>query len=416
VKIVKDPDMQSSFRFRPPVGWAVPVVGILAAVIVMFLRRPDILLDAKFWAEDGTVWYSEAHRDGALSALLQPQTGYFQTISRLIFGISLAIPLEHVPLFANSVGLLVRAALVGFLLSQRFDWVPWPARLALVIYYLLMPRIGEVHANVTNTHWYLALYALMVVIAGPARSRAGQFHDFGVLAIAGLSGPFILLLIPCLVVRVFSNADQRPHAFRLLFFAVMLAAVQLVAIVTQSADNRSAAPLGATMELFVKIIGSRVVAESILPRGPRDLATNTIIVALAAAVVVMGIRAGGWRALCIALLGTLQMAAAMVSPIISLHEPQWPLFMISGDRYFVIPRLAFFALALFAFSQLRTGGRMKAALGIVVVLALLPSFRLRPVPGPSFAAEVNRYRDAAPGDVVVLRIAPPPWTLTLIRR
>ncbi len=397
-------------------GWLVPVAGILAAFIVLFLRRPDILLDAKLWAEDGTIWYAEAHRDGALSALLRPQNGYFQTISRLVFGISLSIPLEHVPLFANCAGILIRAALVGFLLSDRFNWVPWPARLALVFYYLLMPGIVEVHANVTNAHWYLALYALMVVIASPARSRAGQIHDYGVFAIAGLSGPFILLLIPCLAVRVLYNADQRPHDLRLLFFALILAAVQLAAVVTQSADTRSLASLGATIELLVKILGSRVVAESILPRGPRDLATNTIIVLLAAAVVVMAIRAGGWRALCIALLGVLQMAAAMASPMLSLHEPQWPLFMVGGERYFVIPRLAFVALALFAFSHVRVGGRVTAALGMALVLALLPSFRMKPVSGPSFGSEVNRYIDAIAEDVVVLNIAPPPWTLTLIRR
>lgn len=396
-------------------GWLVPVAGVLAAFIVLFLRRPDILLDAKLWAEDGTIWYAEAHRDGALSALLRPQNGYFQTISRLVFGISLLFPVEHAPFFANCVGLVVRAALVGFLLSRRFDWVPWPARLALVIYYLLMPRIGEVHANITNTHWYLALYALMVVIARPAHSRADRFHDYAVFAIAGLSGPFILLLIPCLAVRVLGDAEHRSQAIRLLLFAAMLATIQLVAILMDSGDTRSAAPLGATPAILVKILGSRVITEAFLPRGSRDLTVDTIIVLLTAIIVVLSIRAGGWRAVSIALLGALQMAAALASPMISLSEPQWPLLLTSGDRYFVIPRLTFVALALFAFSQLGVEGRLRTALAVIAVLTLLPSFRLKAVPGPSFAPEVTLYRNANQGDVVTLRIAPPPWTMTLIR-
>jgi hypothetical protein len=394
----------------------VPVAGIFVAVIILFVRRPDILLDAKLWAEDGTVWYSEAYRDGALSALLRPQNGYFQTISRLVFGVSLLFPIEHVPLFANCVGLVVRAALVGFLLSRRFDWIPWSARLALAIYYLLMPGIGEVHANITNTHWYLALYALMVVIARPAHSRADHFHDYGVFAIAGLSGPFILLLIPCLAVRVLSEAEHRSQAIRLLLFAAMLATIQLAAILMDSGDTRSAAPLGATPAVLLKILGSRVITEAFLPRGSRDLAVDTMIVLLAAVIVVLSIRAGGWRALSIALLGALQMAAAMASPMLSLHEPQWPLFMVGGDRYFVIPRLTFVACVLFAFSQLGVEGRLRTVLAIIAVLALLPSFRLAPVRGASFASEVILYRNANQGDVVTLRIAPPPWTMTLIRR
>ncbi|MCA3388171.1 MAG: hypothetical protein INF65_06010 [Roseomonas sp.] len=403
-------------EIHPAPGWLVPVAGILVALIVMFLRRPDILLDAKLWAEDGRVWYAEAHSQGPLAALLRPETGYFQTISRLVFGLSSILPLEYVPLFANSVGLLIRAALVGFLLSRRFDWIPWPARLALVLYYLLMPRIGEVHANITNTHWYLALYALMVAIASPAYGRAGKIHDYAVFAIAGLSGPFILLLTPCLAVRVLWDAEHRTHALRLLFCGIVFSVIQSAAIVTQGADTRSLGPLGATAELLVKILGSRVIAESILPRGPRDLASNSIIVLLATTIILLGIRAGGWRALCIALLGALQMAAAMASPIISHNEPQWPLLMIAGDRYFVIPRLTFIALVLFAFSQLRARGRVKAVLAVIAILTLLPSFRLKPVQGPSFAKEVNLYREANQGDVVALRIAPPPWTMTLVRR
>ncbi len=408
--------MKSSHGLRPTVGWMVPVTGIFVALLILFLRRPDILLDAKLWAEDGTVWYSEAYRDGALSALLRPQNGYFQTISRLVFGISLLIPIEHVPLFANCVGLVVRAVLVGFLLSRRFDWVPWSARMALVIYYLLMPRLGEVHANITNTHWYLALYALMVVIARPAHSRVDRFHDYSVFAIAGLSGPFILLLVPCLAVRVLGDAEHRSQAIRLLVFAAILATIQLIAIFMDSGDTRSTAPLGATPAVLVKILGSRVITEAFLPRGSRDLTVDTIIVLLAAVIVVLSIRAGGWRALSIALLGALQMAAALASPMISLSEPQWPLFLISGDRYFVIPRLTFVALALFAFSQLGVKGRLRTALPVIAVLTLLPSFFLKPVRGPSFASEVTIYRNANQGDVVTLRIAPPPWTMTLIRK
>jgi hypothetical protein len=408
--------LKPPYEIRLAAGWSVPVAGILVALIVMFLRRPDILLDAKLWAEDGTVWYTEAYRDGALSALLRPQNGYFQTISRLVFGMSLAIPLEHVPFFANCVGLIIRAALVGFLLSTRFEWIPWSARLALIIYYLLMPKIGEVHANVTNTHWYLALYALMVVIASPAYGRAGKFHDYAVFAIAGLSGPFILLLIPCLALRVLGDTENRNQAIRLLLFAGILGSIQLIAIFLDSGDTRSAAQLGATPAVLVKILGSRVITEAFLPRGSRDLTVNSIIVLIASVIVVLGLRAGGWRALSIALLGALQMAAALASPMISLTEPQWPLFLISGDRYFVIPRLTFVALALFAFSHVGVERRLKIALAVIAVLTLLPSFRLKPVRGPSFALEVVHYRNANQGDLVALRIAPPPWRMTLIRR
>jgi len=386
------------------------------ALLVLFLRRPDILLDAKLWAEDGTIWYAAAHKEGWLSALLSPRDGYFQTISRIVFGMAQAIPIEHVPLFANAIGLVIRAALVGFLFSDRFGWVPWPARIALVTYYLLMPRIEEVHANVTNAHWYLALYALMVVIADPPQGRAGRFHDYAAMAIAGLSGPFILLLVPCLAIRLLRDSEHRPYVLRLAALAAILAAIQVAAILKTVGDTRAPAPLGATVELLVRIVGSRLVAGTILPRGAPDLLSNALLVALAAAVGIAAIRAGGWRAACLALFAVLQLAAALASPMMSVDQPQWPLFLVGGDRYFVIPRLILVALAVYAVSRLRMGRRTLAAMSVILVLAMLPGFRLRPVPGPDFAVEARRYRQAAAGEAVVLRIAPPPWTMTLIRR
>ena len=404
-----------SFPSGPGMGIAVPAVGMAVAFLVLFFRRPDILLDAKLWAEDGTIWYAAANKEGWLSAMLSPQDGYFQTISRIVFGMAQAIPFESVPLFANLIGLAIRAALVGFIFSGRFGWMPWSARFALVAYYLLMPRIEEVHANITNAHWYLAMYALMVVIAAPPRGRTGQLHDYAAMAVAGLSGPFILLLVPCLAIRLLRDGKHRPHAIRLTVLAAILAFIQLAAILLTAGETRAPAPLGATAGLFIRIVGSRVVAGAILPRPAPDILSSALLIALAAGLGIAAIRAGGWRAACIALFAVLQIAAALGSPMMSLDQPQWPLFLSGGDRYFVIPRLLLVSLAIYASSIVPMKGRLLAAIAAIFVVALLPSFRLRPVPGPAFAAEIDRYRQAAVGETVVINIAPPSWTMTLVR-
>ena len=73
------------------------------------MRRPDALLNAQFWAEDGAFWYADAYNAGPWISLFQPENGYFQTISRLVAGISLLFPLRDAPLFFNVAAITIQA-------------------------------------------------------------------------------------------------------------------------------------------------------------------------------------------------------------------------------------------------------------------------------------------------------------------
>jgi hypothetical protein len=108
------------------------------AFAVFVARRPDIITNAQFWAEDGAKWYADAYNFGAIDSLLIPHTAYFQTFSRAIFGIGLLLPLEYVPLWANVVALICRAAVLVFFFSSRFYWIDWRVRLAMGIYFCMM--------------------------------------------------------------------------------------------------------------------------------------------------------------------------------------------------------------------------------------------------------------------------------------
>ncbi|WP_215846321.1 hypothetical protein [Candidatus Pantoea bituminis] len=62
---------------------------MLIAFILFALRRPDIIMHAQPWAEDGRVWMAGIYNNGFWAFLILPQNGYYQTISRLTYGISI---------------------------------------------------------------------------------------------------------------------------------------------------------------------------------------------------------------------------------------------------------------------------------------------------------------------------------------
>jgi hypothetical protein len=64
--------------------WLIIVAASLVAFLLIFLRRPDALLNPQFLAEDGTSFYADAYNLGGLRALFLPIAGYLLVSDRLV--------------------------------------------------------------------------------------------------------------------------------------------------------------------------------------------------------------------------------------------------------------------------------------------------------------------------------------------
>src|SRR5215510_9596703 len=69
----------------------------LVCFLILYSRRPDAILNAQFYAEDGARWYRDAYQLG-WRCLFIPETGYLQTVSRLIALFALLLPFAAAPL------------------------------------------------------------------------------------------------------------------------------------------------------------------------------------------------------------------------------------------------------------------------------------------------------------------------------
>jgi hypothetical protein len=150
---------------------AATIVGLMAlAFILLVLRRPDIITHAQPWAEDGRVWLAGIYNNGFWASLVLPQNGYFQTISRLTYGIALWFGLSHAALIANIIAILIRCLFVGLILSKRMSFIDIKFRIAVVLYFILMPNVAEGFVNITNVRWYNRMFGLIHVRARTSRA------------------------------------------------------------------------------------------------------------------------------------------------------------------------------------------------------------------------------------------------------
>ena len=127
--------MIASARPAPRVGWAIRVAALYCGVfLLLFARRPDALLNAQFWAEDGVIFFHSALLDGVHS-LLVPYSGYVHVIPRLVAFAALALPFAFQPLAYDVAALAIAAGVLTLFVSRAYRYLVHSdlARAAIVI-------------------------------------------------------------------------------------------------------------------------------------------------------------------------------------------------------------------------------------------------------------------------------------------
>ena len=203
-----------------PQGWATILFHgavFVSGFLIIFSRRPDAILNAQFWAEDGQRWYADAYHFG-LRCLLMPDElgGYFHTASRLCGLIALVVPFSLAPLVMNLCAIVIQILPASIFLSSRFSNIGLAKRLLMAFVYFGLPNSYEVNANATTVQWHLALLALLVLIALPAKGWKWRLFDSVALVLISLDSPLGVLLV--LVGQLFGGCEEtagRSHPWRL---------------------------------------------------------------------------------------------------------------------------------------------------------------------------------------------------------
>lgn len=403
---------------RPLRASGVLGLALLFAVLIVS-RKPAALLHAELWGDEGWSFYPDAYRVGWQSLLI-PAGGYLDTLQRLV-GIAVQpLPLTAVPTVFAAVALGVQLLPALFLLSHRMAAVlpSAPVRLLLALLYAVLPNELEFYVNLTNAQWNLALLAFLILVGAPPHGPAGRLLDIVVLVLSGLSGPFMLLLLPVSVWQL--AARRHPDDRRHLLIVAATALIQLGVLVLVSHGGRSAAPLGAGPRMLARVLSLQVILGAEL--GLRTLGRITVLriwqdnllpVLLTVSGAVLAALAL-WRGSSLlrqfVLFCALLLAAALVSPQVSLTQPQWLMMTIPplGNRYFSFPVMAWIAivttLAADRARPLRLVGR--ALLGVIVLWAVPHDWAVLRMQPTDFLARARAFEAAPPGTRMSFPIVP----------
>jgi len=209
------------------------VACILALIIVG--RRPDVLTNPQFWAEDGSVFFQDNLTVGFVAAFVTLYRGYPDLAQRLIAMAGGWVPFAWAPRVYTTGAIAVTAlALASFCLPAFRHIVRSEGlRLGFCIASVCVPGGVESFATPTNIGWFLAVWLVFLSLMQlPASAwRVAALGAGGVIAV--FSTPLAVLMSPLWVLRAAAGIVRRQRN-DVAFAATLLVATCLVLAMTHT--------------------------------------------------------------------------------------------------------------------------------------------------------------------------------------
>lgn len=409
-----------SFCLRHPVLSIVSVVFVCAAII--FLRRPDAITQAQFWAEDGAVWYATAYRHG-LGSIFMTYAGYFGTVYRIVAATALTLPFSSVAIFFNIVALCFQLLPVLMLCGGRLPFIKYRSLgILLSLIYVCVPNSAEVFSNFSNIQWHLTFLVLLIILAKPSERLTWKIFDYSALILTGLSSPVAIMISPILLWLYWRH--RTPRYRNLLFVAFCLAAIQLLYILFLSHYERVGIS-HPNIHYFIEMLTGQVFIGGLLGQNSVNIlykdppALLAVFTLCAGIITYVFIKGPEWLKLCIAYSGILIVAMlASLKPVAGFDPWQGLTNPTGGQRYWYIPILIWIGVLMWM--ALRGPAKVARVIGtvgmLILIIGIVQDWRITPKTDRNFQYYVTQFEKAPSGTKIKIPTNPEGWYVNLIKK
>lgn len=419
--------LEAQIKRLGPRGWFA-VLTIVAAV-----RAPHVLLNGRFWAEEGTIHFAHAFIEGGIDGLtfIDQRAGYLNIVPNVGTWLASLVPLSVAPLVTTWMAFLIIVGLLWVTLAWQSELLPTPtARVVAAALLLVGPAAHpEVWSNTINSQTYLGILGLVLVFARLDRLSHRQFAvSVAALSCAALAGLYTAVLTPLFWWQAYRDRTRR----RLVHAAVISSATAFQAFIvllsrTSGSLEETKLTLPGPAELFATV-GTLHVTPIVLGRSvSADLADKILVgrgIAWVLAVGVIGVIVAGAIAVAVRsgsrhVLFVLGTAFALTEVLVQLGA--WG---IADSRYAVLP-LAITSLLLAHGLATAESPMSRTVVVALITIALVVGaaefwtekrLALDCVGCPDWQAEIEAW-EADPSDGLEIWPYPPwpyaPWTVDL---
>ena len=194
---------QQSKLPRPAISSRVIVFLLIASAFLICARMPNIVLQSRFWGEEGLFFYQNAWFLPWYQALFTPIGGYLCFVANV--GGVLArylMPIEYAPYVTITIGLFFQLCPILLLATSGESWVRSQTILFLAaILIITVPTSGELWLQTLHSQFHLALCGALILSFSPSNSPKVEAFRLFLLISAGLTGLVTATLLPLFLAR-----------------------------------------------------------------------------------------------------------------------------------------------------------------------------------------------------------------------
>lgn len=418
---------------------------VLLTAGAILLRQSGTPAWDTIWAEDGSVFVSDAVSHPLPETLLRPYAGYAHVIPRIIASLVGRLPFGSVAGAIAVISALTVAGLAWFVVVASEPLLRSPLRQGLLGLAMVgLPALPyELTATLANLQWFLPLPCLFA-LAFPVRRVGAWLVRATILLLAPLSSPLCVGLAPIALWRLSRGKRGRARILPSIYLgavaiqlSVWLRAEQVSPESVELVDTVSALPQVFTTRVLAEPLFGVPVVRHVWPTARFAVvavAASTILVLLVAVFRRSTPTARRWI---VALAGggviTFALAMLVRSDVVVLMAPGSS-YVVTAPRYAVVPTLLILTALLVPPEvkprllteiddrpppqpDLAAEWRALVLGALWVVVAIVPSFRATTPRslGPSWANAVEFAQDRClerPDSDPLVEISPyPVWVM-----
>ena len=175
---------------------------LAAFALLICVRMPDIILQGRFWAEEGPQFFANAWVAPPLTALFTSYGGYLNLVANAAtLAARWSVPLAWAPYVTIVTGLAFQLCPPLLLLTARDAWLqPIHVRVAAVLLLLLVPCSEEIWLQTLHCQFELLLCCALILALDETTGTRAWFA-LGLLFLAPLTGVVSIVLLPLFLLR-----------------------------------------------------------------------------------------------------------------------------------------------------------------------------------------------------------------------
>lgn len=325
------------------------------ATYLQLARQPGVPAFDSLWAEDGSIFLSDALNENGVGQLVKPLAGYLHFLPRFLAGVAEGVPLRYAGwiLAAGSALIVSLLSLYVFFASRRLLPQPW-ARATLSGLMVLIPAASvESLNNAASLHFFVIFPCFWALLHRP-QTRGATVAASLVTLSATLIDPRTALLLPVAVWKVLRDRNRLSRIVATVFVGglVLQAVIVFVAVVLKTDPTVARYPVNldeSRISDLPGLYGLRVVGPLLVGERHLDNAWSAfgwsfgyLALALALLLFVYGMRQTDRRTRSWLAVSLGYSAAYFVIPVMAWGTRNlWPFesFYLAGNRYTIYPIL-----------------------------------------------------------------------------